>query len=176
MTDVSVITTAISTIGALIGALGGVAFTHGVNVRRDEREARRRRADDQAKALMAAYLDLVGPATQLRVIIELAAQRHWKDMDGRLNAIQEKATIVGLQSARVALLSPGEVAVAAQKLAEAARQLAAEAVRQTKIGYDGDKFLGGQMLAAPDCAPFDDCLKQFYLVGQTSVGQTSGRT
>jgi hypothetical protein len=155
MPDVSVVATVISTTGTLLGALGGVALTYGVTVRREEAQASRQRKDQRTQARRQAYVDLLGTATQLQVEIEIAGQRHWKDMNVRLAAIQEHAVTAGVHASRVALLSP-ETAEAARALASAAVLLAAATAKHTNMGDEG-----GQITRPADFTEFDDCLKRF---------------
>jgi hypothetical protein len=87
MPDSSLITTVISTAGALFGALGGVALTDGINRRREDRQAQRQRSEAQLAARQQAFADLLGAAAQMRVHIETACERHWGDMNFKLAAI-----------------------------------------------------------------------------------------
>lgn len=157
MPDFSVLATAISTTGTLLGALGGVALTYGVTVRREEAQARRRRKDQRTQARRQAYVDLLGATTQLKVEIEIAGQRYWKDMNVRLATIQEHAVSAGMHASRVALLSP-EAGQAARALASAAIQLAAATAEHTNLGSQDE---GGQITRPADFREFDDCLTHF---------------
>jgi hypothetical protein len=162
MADISVITTAISTAGTLIGALGGVALTYGAGARREERRSSRERKDRRAQERREAYLDLLGAAAQLRVQIEIASQRFWNDMDARLVAIQGQATSAGLHASRAALFRPGAVADAAEALASAAGRLVAAMVKNAEMRYQDERFLGGEVGAAPDFRLLDECVQRFY--------------
>jgi hypothetical protein len=158
MPDFSVATSVISATGTLLGALvafGGVALNSWVTVRREEAQARRQRKDQRTQARRQAYVDLLGTATQLRVKIEIAEQRHWKDMNVRLATIQEHAVSAGEHASRVALLSP-ETAEAARALASAAVRLAAATAKHTTMGDEG-----GQITHPADFTEFDDCLTRF---------------
>jgi hypothetical protein len=172
MPDFSVV---ISTAGTLLGALGGVAMTHRINVRREEAQARReeaqanrQRRDQRTQARRQAYVDLLGTATQLKVEIEVAGQRHWKDMNVRLASIQRHAASASLQASCVAMLSQ-ETAEAAFALAAASGRLAAATTNHTDMGYRDEQFLGGQITRAADFKEFDECIKRFYLVAAQDI-------
>lgn len=156
MPDFSVIASLISTTGALLGAFGGVALTHRANVRREEAQVDRQRKDQRAQARQQAYGELMGAASQLRSKIEIAAQRHWKDMDVRLAAIQEHAVSAGLHASHIALLSP-KTAEAARALASATVRLAAVTAKYTNMGDQGE----GQITHPPYFEDFDECFERF---------------
>ena len=163
MPDVSVVATVISMTGPLLGALGalgGVALTHRFNFRREEAQFNRQRKDQRTQARQQAYVDLLGAATQLKSEIEVAGQRHWKDMNVRLATIQQHAVSAGLHASRVVLLSPG-TAEAALALASVTSRLAAATAENTNMGYQGDQFLGGQITRPVDFTEFDECIKRF---------------
>jgi hypothetical protein len=163
MPDVSVVATAISTTGPLLGALGalgGVALTHRFNSRHEETQFNRQRKDQRTQARRQAYVDLLGAATQLKSEIEIAGQRHWKDMNVRIATIQQHAVSAGLHASRVVLLSP-EAAEAALALASVAGRLVAATAEKTNMGYQGDQFLGGQITRPVDFEEFDECIKRF---------------
>jgi len=155
--DVSVVPAVISTAGTLLGALGGVALTYGVNARREEAQATRQRKDQRTQARRQAYVDLLGAAAQLKIEVKIAEQRHWKDMNVRLATIQQHAVSAGLHASRVALISP-ETAEVARALASAAGQLVAATAKHTNIGYQDE---GGQITRPADFTEFDDCLTRF---------------
>jgi hypothetical protein len=137
MPDFSVVATVISTTGPLLGALGalgGVALTHRLNFRREEAQFNRQRKDQRTQARRQAYVDLLGMATQLKSEIEIAGQRHWKDMNVRLATIQQHAVSAGLYASRVVLLSP-ETAEAALALASVAGRLAAATAENTNMAW-----------------------------------------
>lgn len=160
MPNLSVVVAVISTIGALLGALGGAALTHWANLRREEVQFNRQRKDQRTLARRQAHGELLGAAHQLRSKIEIAAQRHWKDMDVRVAAIQEHAESTGLHASRVALISP-ETAEAALSLASAARRLTAAVAKHTELGYQGEQFIGGEITHPADFTEFDECIKCF---------------
>ena len=157
MSNLSVVVAVISTIGALLGALGGAALTHWANLRREEVQFNRQRKDQQTLARRQAHGELLGAARQLRSKIEIAAQRHWKDMDTKLAAIQEHAESASLHAARAALLSP-KTAEASLALASAAVRLAAVTMKYTNTGHQGE---GGQITHPPYFEDFDECYKRF---------------
>jgi hypothetical protein len=158
MPDFSVVvTTVISTAGTLLGALGGATMTHRASLRREETQANRQRKDQWTQECRQAHGELLGTARQLRCKIEIAAQRHWKDMDARLAAIQEHAESVNLHAAHVAVLAP-ETADAALALASAAVRLTAVTVKSTHTGHQGE---GGEMAEPPSFEDLDACCKFF---------------
>ncbi len=177
MPDFSVVATLISTIGALLGALGGVALTHRANIRREEAQARReeaqanrQREDQRTQERQQAYADLLGTANQLKVEIETAGQRHWKDMNVRVAAIQRHAVSAGLHASRVALLSP-ETAAVARALATASTQLVAATLKHTEMGYRDEQFLGGQITRAANFTEFDECIEHFYRAAARDIDE-----
>jgi hypothetical protein len=164
MPDFSVFSAVITTAGALLGALGGAELTHRAHLRREEAQAKReearanqQRKDQRTQARRHAYSELLGTARQLRSKIEFAAQRHWRDLDAKLAAIQEHAESVSLHAAHVELLSP-KTAEAAHALASAAVRLAADTVQHINPGYQGE---GGQITHPPSFEDFDKCYKVF---------------
>lgn len=181
MSDPSVIPVVISSAGALVGALGGIALTSGFNARQEDRRARqeearaaRHQADQQAEARLAACADLLGAAAQLRMQLRTLGSRHWADMNVKLAAVQEQATSIGLYASRVALLVPGEVAEAATELSVAAGELAAQVSKDARIsapGHPAEMLLGGQLNAPPDLADFDARITTF----QQAAAETSTR-
>jgi hypothetical protein len=165
MPDITVATTVISTIGALAGALGGIALTGGLNTRQEERKVLRQRRDEHAAMQRQAYADLLGAAAEMRVHIETTCERYWKDMNARLTAIQDHAVQVGLQASRSALLSPQAVAEAALALGRVASTLSAWAVSNTVLGeYGGPdgQFIAGEMRSRPDLSEFDQRTEAFF--------------
>lgn len=168
MPDISVVATAISTTGALLGALGGVALSSWTTVRRDQAQLRRdeaqfhRQRDDQrAEARRQAHLDLLGTANQLKTDIEFAGVQHWTDMNVKLDTIQQRAVSASLHASRVALLSADTAEVALQ-LGSAASRLAATTARNTVMGGDqNQQFLGGQITQKIDLTEFDECIQRF---------------
>jgi multidrug efflux pump subunit AcrA (membrane-fusion protein) len=174
MADVSVAATLISTIGALLGALGGTYLTNRVNLRREEvqadlqqAQADRQRKDQQTQARREAYDDLLSTARQLRAENEITGQKYWKDMNVRLATIQQHAVSVGRYASRAALLSSKtapETAEAAGELELAARRLTAATATHTDLGYQDEQFLGGQVTLPADfteLTEFDECIERF---------------
>jgi hypothetical protein len=164
MPDFSVVSAVISTTGVLLGALGGAGLTHRANVKREEAlakreeaQANRQREDQRTQARRHAYGELLGTATQLRSKIEIAGQRHWKDMTVRLSTIQEHAVSASLHASHVALLSP-KTAEAARALGSAAVRLAAATAQHTDMGHHDE---GGQINRPLDFTEFDGCLTRF---------------
>ena len=157
MPNVLVVVAVISTIGALLGALGGAALTHWANLRREEAQFNRQRKDQRTLARREAFAELLDTAAQLKVEIEFAGQRHWKDMNVRINTIQRHAVSAGSHASRVAVLSP-ETAEAARALASAAVRLAAATAEHTNMGYQDE---GGQITRPADFTEFDRCFTAF---------------
>ncbi|MEV5710599.1 hypothetical protein [Actinoallomurus sp. NPDC052274] len=165
-----------STLASLItagGTVGGVAVTLWGTVRRESVQAERDRRRHALEARQAAYGELLGPATQLRVQLELAGQRSWRDLDVKLAAIDEHVRTVGQRAAQVAVLAPGETAEAARALAAAATALAAFAARHAELKYDPGpekKFLIGEIRAPFDFAAFDARLAEMYRAIDADLG------
>jgi len=171
MPDSSLITTVISTAGALCGALGVVALTGRLSNHREDRKDQRQRDDAEMAARQQAYADLLGAAAQMRVHIETTCERHWRDMNIRLGAIQDHAVAVGLQASRAALLSPGAVADAALALGKAASRLSAWTAKNTELGgYSGqnNEFLAGEVQNRPDLTELDERVAEFFQLASTS--------
>jgi hypothetical protein len=168
MPDLSVVSTLISTVGALFGALGGVTLTNRTSARREEAQFRheearfsRQRQDQQAEARRRAHHELLSSAAQLRTETEIAGKRHWNDMNVRLASIQQLAVAAGQHASWVGLLSP-EMADVARNLASAASRLAATAVECTVMGSSqNDQQLSGEMTRPIDFAEFDEHVERF---------------
>jgi hypothetical protein len=135
-------------------------LNHRFNFRREEAQFNRQRKDQRTQARRQACVDLLGAVTQLKSEIEIAGQRHWKDMNVRLATIQQHAVFAGLHASRVVLLSP-ETAEAALALASVAGRLAAATAENTNMGYQGEQFLGGQITHPVDFTKFDEYIKRF---------------
>jgi hypothetical protein len=159
--DSSLLTTAISTCGALFGALGGIGLTYRANSRQEAAQADRQRRESRAQERRQAYLDLLGTATQIRIEIIVAGQRNWRDMEARLAAIQQHASAAGLHASRVALVAAEEVGRAARALADAATALGAATARQADLGYQGTQFVGGNVVGTIDFGELERCLEAF---------------
>lgn len=164
MPDFSVFSAVITTAGALLGALGGAELTHRAHLRREEAQAKReearanqQRKDQRTQARRHAYSELLSAARQLRSTIEIAAQRHWRDMDARLATIQEHAEFTNRHAAHVAVLSP-KMAEAALALGSTAVRLAAVTIKHTNTGYQGE---GGQITHPFSFEDFDKCYRVF---------------
>lgn len=163
MLDLPVVLTLISTIGALLGGLGGVALANRSSARREETQFRREQArldrqrqDQQREARRQAHHDLLGTAAQLKAEIEFAGLKFWNDMNVRLATIQQHAVSAGLHASRVAVLSP-QTADMARELAAAASRLAATAARYTNVGGNhSQQVLGGQITQPIDLTEFNE--------------------
>jgi len=111
-----------------------------------------------------AYIDLLGAASQMRVHVETTSQRHWRDMNIRLDTIRDDAVSVGQQASQAALLSPIAVDDAAMRLAVEASELSAWIARNTAMGdfsSPGDQFRVGEITGNPDLAMFDERTAEF---------------
>jgi hypothetical protein len=164
--DPSLLTTVIATGGTLLGALGGVGLTYRGSARQDAVQAGRRLQEGRTQERRQAYLDLMGAATQFRVEVVMTGQRHWKDMNLRLAAMQQHATAAGMQASRIALLAGDGVGEAAQAIAREITALAATTARQTHMGYQEEQFLGGEVTGAVDFSEFDRCIERFLRVAR----------
>jgi hypothetical protein len=173
MPDASVITTLISTAGALGGALGGITLTDGISARREERKERRLRDAARMAERQQAYADLLGAVAQMRVHIETTCQRYWKDMNIRLGVIEDHAVAVGLHASRSALLSGEPVAGAALALGLAASKLSAWAANTVALGGElkdpNERYLAGEMPLRPDLSELDDRTREFFRLAAASA-------
>jgi hypothetical protein len=168
----------ISAVGTLCGALGGIALTSGMESRRQQRLAEGAAASEKAAAHERACTDLLTAITQLRVDVELACARHWRDMNVRLTAIQEQAVATGVQAARVAMISPDPAeAEAALALGRCASRLSAWTAKSVLLGdFEGpnQQLLPGQIIERPNLAELDEILSAFLrLVSPGHVTATS---
>jgi hypothetical protein len=155
------------------GTVAGVAVTLWGTVRRESAQAERERGRLALEARQAAYGELLGPAMQLRVELELAGQRSWRDLDVKLATVDEHARTVGQRASHVAVLAPPEVAEAARALAAAATALAAFAARNAELKYDPGpetRFLIGEIRAPFDFAAFDARLEEMYQAIDADLG------
>jgi hypothetical protein len=169
MPDVSLWTTLISSGGAVLAGMGGVAMTlRGAirrdaeqaeqQLRRDAAQAERQQHEQRADARRQVGSDLAAAAMQFRVQVQIACQRQWRDMNTRVYDIQQRAIEVGLYASRVALLGGPEVSEATRSFTEVATSLAAALVRNTKMGditvLDKDSE-AGYVEPRPDFTEFD---------------------
>ena len=167
------------------GAVAAVVATMWGTIRRESAQSERERNRLSLEARQAAYSDLMAPAMELRVQIDLAGQRAWRDMDVKLTAIDENARLLGQHASRVAVLAPAEVAEPARALVSAATALAACALRNAEMVYEPGRdarFLIGEIRAPFDFGVFDRCLTRMYEVidadltkGQDARRGSSGR-
>jgi hypothetical protein len=180
MPDVSVITTIISTAGALCGALGGIALTNGISARREERQERRRLHAARTAARQQAYADLLGAVAQMRVHIETTCQRYWKDMNIRLATIEDHAVTVGLLASRSALLSGEEVADAALALGVTASNLSAWAATNVQLDNNpndpNERYIAGEMPIQPDLSELDQLTKKFFRLAAAAASRLALET
>jgi hypothetical protein len=154
------------------GTIAGVAVTLWGTVRRESAQAERERGRLALEARQIAYGELLGPAMQLRVELELAGQRSWRDLDVKLAAIDEHARMVGQRASHVAVLAP-ELADAARALAAAATALASFAARNAELKYDPGpetRFLIGEIRAPIDFSAFDARLEEMYQAVEADLG------
>jgi hypothetical protein len=180
MADPYVLTSLISATGTLLGALGGVTLNSWATVRGADRraqlEARRRveeRADQQAQARWTACNALLEAAAQLRVQTQVLGPWRCPDMNVRLAAVQDQATAIGRHASRAVLLALSEdTSSAAQALAEAAGDLAAQIASHADLDRPGSQLgpaLGGVLRAPVDLAAFDLRVDTFRRAAQAEV-------
>lgn len=155
----------ISALGTLSGALGGIALTSGLESRRQRLAAASAAASEQAASRDQARTDLIAAVTGLRVNVELACARHWRDMNVRLAAIGEQAATAGVRASRVAILAPGQAeADAALALGRCASGLSAWTAKAASLGdFEGanPQFVAGQIMEPPDFRELDQFLAVF---------------
>ncbi|HEY1703392.1 MAG TPA: hypothetical protein VGG75_27130 [Trebonia sp.] len=171
MPDVSVLAAIITTAGTLGGALGGVALTNWTGIQRDDKRARRERADAETAKREHAYAALLQSTAQLRALTQITCQRHWKDLNVRLAAAQNYAVAAGQQAAHAALLSNTDQATASIALATAASGLASWLAEQAQLGdYSGpgDQFQPGEVRGKPDFAELDSCTDTLVRLAKVS--------
>lgn len=147
MPDASLWTTLISTCGAICAGAGGIAITHWGAIRRDAAKADRQQREERANARRKACSDLLAAAARLRVQVEMACQRQWRDMNARIFGIQQCATDVGFCASQVALLGGTELPGTARSFANAASALTAAVVKNTKMHVQGtvDRATAGRI-------------------------------
>lgn len=155
----------VSAVSTLCAALGGIALTSGLEMRRQQRAAAIAAASDRSAVKDQARSDLLAAITRLRVDIELTCARHWRDMNVRLAAIQEQALTANVLAAQVALLSPGPEADIAFALGKCASGLAALTAKSMTLGdFDGPnkQFVAGEITGTrPDFAELERLVAAF---------------
>jgi hypothetical protein len=155
----------ISAVSTLSGALGGIALTSILEARRQQRQAQSAAEIERVAVRDQARADLLAAVTRLRVDVELACARHWRDMNVRLAAIQEQAVTTGVLASRVALLSPGREAEVAFALGRCASALAALTAKSITLGdYDGPnkQFMAGDITGVrPDFSQLERLVAEF---------------
>ena len=163
----------VSAVSTLCAALGGIALTSGLEMRRQQRAAESAAASERTAVKDQARSDLLAAITRLRVDIELTCARHWRDMNVRLAAIQEQALTANVLAARVALLSPGPEADIAFALGKCASGLTALTAKSMTLGdFDGPnkQFVAGEITGTrPDFAELERLVAAF--LRQISPGQ-----
>ena len=163
----------VSAVSTLCAALGGIALTSGLDMRRQQRAAESAAASERTAVKDQARSDLLAAITRLRVDIELTCARHWRDMNVRLAAIQEQALTANVLAARVALLSPGPEADLAFALGKCASGLTALTAKSMTLGdFDGPnkQFVAGEITGTrPDFAELEPLVAAF--LRQISPGQ-----
>jgi hypothetical protein len=96
MADPYLLTTGISTAGALLGVLGGAGLNSWAQGRQDDRRSRQeeqrarederraaaQRAEEHAARCLAACTDLLTGAAALRMQLQILGQRHWAGHPG----------------------------------------------------------------------------------------------
>jgi hypothetical protein len=169
MLDGSLWTAVISASGAVLG----VAATLWGTARRDAQQAARQREQLLLESRQRAYAELMGPAMQLRVQIEMACARMSYDMDAKLAAVQENVEKVGLHASHVAVIAPTPVADAARSLAAAATTLSSTVVRGADMTYDRGpevRFIVGEIRVSPDFREFDTRIDGVYQAIEADIG------
>ena len=155
----------VSAVSTLCAALGGIALTSGLDMRRQQRAAESAAASERTAVKDQARSDLLAAITRLRVDIELTCARHWRDMNVRLAAIQEQALTANVLAARVALLSPGPEADIAFALGKCVSGLAALTAKSMTLGdFDGPnkQFVAGEITGTrPDFAELERLVAAF---------------
>jgi hypothetical protein len=155
----------VSAVSTLCAALGGIALTSGLEMRRQQRAAAIAAASERSAVKDQARSDLLAAITRLRVDIELTCARHWRDMNVRLAAIQEQALTANVLAAQVALLSPGPEADIAFALGKCASGLAALTAKSMTLGdFDGPnkQFMAGEITGTrPDFAELERLVAAF---------------
>jgi hypothetical protein len=155
----------VSAVSTLCAALGGIALTSGLEMRRQQRQAAIAAASGRSAVIDQARADLLAALTRLRVDIELTCARHWRDMNVRLAAIQEQALTANVLAARVALLSPGPEAEIAFALGKCASGLTALTAKSMTLGdFDGPnkQFVAGEITGTrPDFTEFERLIAVF---------------
>ena len=161
----TVLAALISAVGTLCGALGGIALTSGLEWRRQQRRADIAAASDKVAARDQARADLLAAVTRLRGEIELTCARHWRDMNVRLAAIQERAVTTGVLASRIGLLSPGQEAQTAFALGNCASGLAALTAKSITLGdFEGPnkQFVAGDITGErPEFTELDQLVRVF---------------
>jgi hypothetical protein len=171
--DASLWATLISTCGAICAGAGGITITHWGAIRREAAQADRRQREERADARRKACSDLLAAAARLRVQVEIACQRQWRDMNARIADIQQCATDVSLCASQVALLGGTELPGTARSFANAASALTAAMIKNTKMG--GPQVLdvsneSGYVEPSPSFMEFDSRLEHLYEVIRTEIG------
>jgi hypothetical protein len=177
MPDVSFWATLVSTGGAVLAGVGAVAVTNWGAMRRDAMQSERLRQEQRAEVLRQACAGLLAAAEQLRVQMEIACQRQWRDMNARVSAIEQCASEVGLRVSQVALIGGKDVAQVARSFANEATGLAAALVKNTKMGDQklGDKAAdAGYVEPLPGFAKFDAELDRLYQAIAGAIDRLEG--
>ena len=160
------------------GAVAAVVATMWGTTRRESALSEREHNRLSLEARQVVYSDLMAPAMELRVQIDLAGQRAWRDMDVKLTAIDENVRLLGQHASRVAVLAPAEVAESARALISAATALAARALRNAEMTYEPGleaRFLIGEIRAPLDFGDFDRCLTRMYEVIEIDLDKVKTR-
>jgi hypothetical protein len=162
----------VSAVSTLCAALGGIALTSGLEMRRQQRAAASAAESGRSAVMDQARSDLLAAITRLRVDIELTCARHWRDMNIRLAAIQEQALTANVLASQVALLSPGQEADIAFALGKCVSGLAALTAKSMTLGnFDGPnkEFLAGEITGTrPDFAELERLVAVFLRLIQVS--------
>lgn len=167
----------ITTVGTLGGALGGIALTHWTGIRREEREARRQRADKRLDNLQLAYAELLSACSQLRANVLITCQQQWPDLNVRLAVANDYAATVRLQAARAAVLSSGTLVPVGLNVSTAASTLMAwvfaHAMLEGDFSGPDNLFRRGVVDGKPDFTELDTHIAEFLRLATAQLGDGS---
>jgi hypothetical protein len=152
MTDVSIYVAVITAGAGIIGA----AVPYTTTLIRDERKAERRGRERYARAARAACVELLRAAEELRILTETIGTYRGdaSGMRARVAEVKRAAGATRLHAASVSLQAPGKLDVPAQKVADAATELADEVVRDTNLDQ-------GVLVDDPDVSKLAGCIGDF---------------
>jgi len=150
MTDVSLY---VAVITAAAGVAGG-SIPSITNAIRDGHQAKRDQRNRQAEAERQVCLDLLAAASELRARVANAAACHGDELDARLAQIRDLEATIHVHAARIAFLTPENLAQPADRVADAASRLVKSA--EAKVAKTAK-----EMVERPDFKELDDSVKDF---------------